>query len=367
MLEGVRHLTCYAVKANDALAILRVVAAEGLGADVVSGGELDKCLRAGISPDRIVFSGVGKREGEIRAAVEAGIRSLNVESLDELEEVGAAALELGRIAPVSVRLNPDVPGGGHEYLATGDAASKFGLERSDAVEALRRTARHGALEPVGVSFHVGSQLLDPTPILLAARHAAELWHALASDGIELGDFDAGGGLGIAYDCGRGPDVESYTQALAEVARSLGATLLLEPGRHLVGPAGTLVTRVVRVKHAGGKTLVVCDAGMSELLRPALYRAEHPISVLDADDRDVVRIDLVGPLCESSDFLALQRELPLPRRGDLIAVELAGAYARVMSSTYNARPLCAEIVLEQGTWRVGRERGSYDDLVRNERT
>jgi diaminopimelate decarboxylase len=297
--------------------------------------------------------------------VAAGIRSLNVESLDELEEVADAARADGRVASVSVRLNPDVSGGGHEYLATGDAASKFGLGRAEAEEAVRRAAVDEALAPVGLSFHVGSQLLDAAPILVAARHAAELWRVLAGDGIGLRDFDAGGGLGIPYDGGAGPELESYTRSLAEIAGGLGATLLLEPGRHLVGPAGTLVTRVLRVKHAGEKTLVVCDAGISELIRPALYGAQHPVRLLGADDRARVRVDLVGPLCESSDFLALDRELPLPRRGDLVAVELAGAYGRVMSSTYNARPLCAEVVLEQGTWRLSRERGTYDDLIRNE--
>jgi diaminopimelate decarboxylase len=364
-LEGVPHFTCYAVKANDALALLRVVAAEGIGADVVSGGELAKCLKAGIPPAGIAFSGVGKLEGEIRAAVEAGIRSLNVESLDELDAVATAARALGRVAPVSVRLNPDVSGGGHEYLATGGAASKFGLERADAAEALRRAAEDDVFEPVGLSFHVGSQLLDPEPVFLAAARAAELWQELDQEGIRLRDFDAGGGLGIAYDGGAEPDLDAYVARLAKIARSLDATLVLEPGRHLAGPVGKLVTRVLHIKHAGGKKIVVCDGGSNDLLRPALYGAEHPITVLADDERELAAVDVVGPLCESSDFLALGRTLPLPRRGDLIAVELAGAYGRVMSSTYNARPLCAEVVLEQGGWRVSRERGTYEDLVRNE--
>ncbi|TMM02695.1 MAG: diaminopimelate decarboxylase [Actinobacteria bacterium] len=364
-LAGVAHLTCYAVKANDALAVLGVVAAEGLGADVVSGGELAKCLQAVISPGEIVFSGVGKREDEIRAAVEAGIRSLNVESLEELDEIAAAARALGRIAPIAVRLNPDVAGGGHEYLATGDAASKFGLERAEAMEAFRRAAAEEALEPVGLSFHIGSQLLDAEPVFAAAARAAELWRELAETGIRLRDFDAGGGLGIAYDGGAEPNVGPYVARLSELAGGLGATLLLEPGRHLVGPVGTFVTRVLHVKQAGGRTIVVCDGGTNDLLRPALYGAEHPVTVLADGERERATVDLAGPLCESGDFLALDRTLPLPRRGDLIAVELAGAYGRVMSSTYNARPLCAEVVLEQGSWRVSRERGTYDDLVRNE--
>jgi diaminopimelate decarboxylase len=298
--------------------------------------------------------------------VEAGIRSLNVESVHELEEIAATARILGRVAAVSVRLNPDVAGGGHEYLATGGAASKFGLERAEAAEALRRAQAEDALEPVGISFHVGSQLLDTEPILAAATRAAELWRELAGAGIPLRDFDAGGGLGIAYEGGAEPDLDAYTGMLAELAGSLDATLVLEPGRHLVGPVGTFVTRVLHVKAAGGRTIVVCDGGSNDLLRPALYGAEHPISVLVEGEREPASIDLAGPLCESSDFLALDRTLPLPRRGDLIAVELAGAYGRVMSSTYNSRPLCAEVVIEQGGWRVSRERGTYDDLIRNER-
>jgi diaminopimelate decarboxylase len=342
------------------------VADEGLGADVVSGGELAKCLQAGISPDGIVFSGVGKRADEIRAAVEAGIRSLNVESLEELDEIGAAARALRRSAPVAVRLNPDVAGGGHEYLTTGAAGSKFGLERAQAKEAFERAAAEEELKPVGLSFHVGSQLLDAEPVFAAAARAAELWRELAAAGIRLRDFDAGGGLGIAYDGSAEPDVGEYVAKLAELAAGLGATLLLEPGRHLVGPAGTFVTRVLHVKQAGGRTIVVCDGGTNDLLRPALYGAEHPVTVLAENERERTSVDLAGPLCESGDFLALNRTLPLPRRGDLIAVELAGAYGRVMSSTYNARPLCAEVVLEQGSWRVTRERGTYDDLVHNER-
>ena len=297
--------------------------------------------------------------------MEAGIRSLNVESLEELDEIAAAARALGRIAPIAVRLNPDVAGGGHEYLATGDAASKFGLERAEAMEAFRRAAAEEALEPVGLSFHIGSQLLDAEPVFAAAARAAELWRELAETGIRLRDFDAGGGLGIAYDGGAEPNVGPYVARLSELAGGLGATLLLEPGRHLVGPVGTFVTRVLHVKQAGGRTIVVCDGGTNDLLRPALYGAEHPVTVLADGERERATVDLAGPLCESGDFLALDRTLPLPRRGDLIAVELAGAYGRVMSSTYNARPLCAEVVLEQGSWRVSRERGTYDDLVRNE--
>lgn len=359
-------MTCYALKANDALALLRTVALEELGADVVSGGELEKALRAGIEPGRIVFSGVGKRRDEIRAALTARIRSINVESLDELETIADEARSLAQVASVSVRLNPDVAGGTHRFLTTGTAASKFGLERAAALAAVRQAAADESLTPLGLSFHIGSQLVDPSPVLVAAERAAALWRELREEGIVLRDLNVGGGLAIAYDGGAEPDVERYVGAMAEVARSLGATLLLEPGRHLVAPAGTFVTRVLNVKQAGGRTVAVCDGGINDLIRPLLYGAEHPIRLVTGGDREADVVDVVGPLCESGDYLALGRTLPLPARGDLLAVELAGAYGRVMSSTYNARPLCAEVLLEGGGWRIGRARGAVADLVRNER-
>lgn len=365
-LADVPHVTCYAVKANDALAVLRVVAEEGLGADIVSGGELDKALRAGIATARIVFSGVGKLRGEIVAALAAGIRTLNVESLEELAEIGEQALAQGVAARISVRLNPDVAGGTHAYLTTGTAASKFGLPPTGALEALRRAAADPALEPVGLSFHVGSQILDTRSFVTAAERAADLWRAAGAEGIALRDFDVGGGLGIAYDRASDADLRSYVETMRDAARSLHATLVLEPGRYLVGPVGALVTRVLHVKQADGRAIAICDGGINDLLRPLLYGAEHPIEVRSSTASDTGLVDVVGPLCESGDYLALGRELPIPSPGDLIVVGVTGAYGRVMSSTYNARPLCAEVLLEGGGWRIGRERGTYDDLVRNER-
>ena len=365
-LEGTPHLTCYAVKANDALAVLRVAADEGLGADIVSGGELDKAIRAGLDTARIVFSGVGKRRDEIAAALAAGVRSLNVESLDELTEIAELAAARGITAPVSVRLNPDVAAGTHAYLTTGTAASKFGMSAAEAREALLRAANDPRLEPVGLSFHVGSQILDVAPFIAAAERTAEVWQKASREGIALHDFDVGGGLGISYDGEIEPDISEYVEAVVDAARSLDATLVLEPGRRLVGPIGVFVTRVVHVKRLGDHAIAVCDGGINDFLRPLLYGAEHPIDVLSADGRGEGVVDVVGPLCESGDYLALGRTLPVPSPGDLIVVGLAGAYGRVMSSTYNARPLCAEVVLEDGRWRVSRERGTYDDLVKNER-
>jgi diaminopimelate decarboxylase len=365
-LAGVDHLTCYSLKANDALALVRIAGEEELGADVVSGGELFKARRAGIAPERIVFSGVGKRGDEIRAALEDSVRSINVESHGELDLVAAEARGLGVRAPVAVRLNPDVDPDTHAYIATGRASSKFGLPSQTVLEELRRTASDPALEPVGISFHVGSQLLDPTPVFTAAERAAALWRDLEHEGLHLRDFDVGGGLGIPYESEGEPDVAAYASALAGIASGLGATLVLEPGRFLVAPAGTFVTRVLYVKDVPGRRVAVCDGGMNDLLRPSLYGAHHPVSVLGATDaRPRGLVDVVGPVCETGDFFALDRELPLPAPGDLVAIGYAGAYGRVMSSTYNARPLCAEALVDGGRWRVIRERGTYEDLLRGE--
>ncbi len=264
-----------------------------------------------------------------------------------------------------MRLNPDVDAGTHSYIATGSAASKFGLGLEDARAAYERAAAHPALEPVGISFHVGSQLLDTGPVLAAGERAAGLWRELDAAGIRLRDLDAGGGLGIAYDGGEDADVDAYASALSALARDLGARLVLEPGRWLVGPVGTFVTRVLYVKDAPGRRIAVCDGGMNDLIRPALYGARHPISLLGPAEREHGTVDVVGPVCESGDFFALGLELPLPEPGDLLAIGQAGAYCRVMSSAYNARPLCAEVLREDGTFRVIREPVSADAIASTE--
>ena len=361
------HLLCYALKANDALALVAIAAEEGLGADIVSGGELAQALRAGVPGGRIVFSGVGKRQEEIRAALAAGVRALNVESRGELDLVAGEAAALGVVAPVSVRLNPDVEADTHAYVATGSAASKFGLGVEEARAAYARAAADPALEPVGISFHVGSQLLDTAPVLDAAERAASLWREVAAGGIPLRELDVGGGLGIAYDGGVEADVEGYAKALAAGARELGAALVLEPGRWLVGPVGSFVTRVLYVKEAAGRRIAVCDGGMNDLIRPALYGARHPIALVGGGEgRARGAVDVVGPVCESGDFFALGIDLPLPEAGDLVAIGQAGAYCRVMSSTYNARPLCAEVLLEGGAYRVIREPLPAEELAARER-
>lgn len=364
-LGDVAHLICYAVKANDNLSLIALAAEAGLGADIVSGGELAKALRAGVPPDRIVFSGVGKTQAEITAAADAGIRSLNVESLGELDLIEAEGRARGRSIPVSVRLNPDVEADTHAYISTGSAKSKFGLGFPDALAALRRAHASKSLEPVGVSFHIGSQIFDLTAIRSASERAVELWLSAREQGIHLRDLDCGGGLGVPYDGGREPDLDGYIESLTGTATKLGATLVLEPGRWLVASAGTFVTRVLYTKAAPGRRIAVCDGGMNDLIRPALYEAFHPIETIARGERPSGPVDVVGPVCESGDFFALGRELPQPEPGDLLAIGFAGAYARVMASTYNARPLAAEVLIEGGSWRLVRERGTVDDLVRGE--
>ena len=270
------------------------------------------------------------------------------------------------MAPVSVRLNPGIESGTHDYVATGHAGAKFGLAADQARDVLRRAHADPQLAPVGIAFHVGSQLLDPAPILAALEPASELWRSLAAEGVELRDLDVGGGLGVAYEGEAEPDLASYGTTVTAAAERLGATLVVEPGRWLVAPAGTFVTRVLNVKEADGRRIAVCDGGMNDLIRPSLYGAYHPIVVLAEAERPVGPIDVVGPVCESGDFFARGRVLPVPEPGDLVAIGLAGAYGRVMASTYNARPLCAEVLFEGGRWRVTREAGTYDDLVRGER-
>jgi diaminopimelate decarboxylase len=366
-LSGVDHLICYALKANDSLAMISIAAHGGLGADVVSAGELLKALRGGILPSDIVFSGVGKRREEIAMAIEVGVQSLNVESMQELDIVAEEAHAQSTVARVGVRLNPDVSTDTHEYIATGGGDAKFGVPADQVYELLLRAHRDPNLEPVALSFHVGSQIFDPAPIFEAAERAAGVWRDLRSAGVELKEFDVGGGLGVPYMGDTEFDLASYVDRLGKLASELGATLVLEPGRWLVAPVGTLLTRVLYTKDIADRRIAICDAGMTELLRPALYGAEHPFTfITDTAGRKTGRVDLVGPACESGDFLGKDREMALPEPGDLIAVGYAGAYARVMASQYNARPLAPEVLAEAGGWRVIRDRPVIESLLDGER-
>jgi diaminopimelate decarboxylase len=364
---GTPHLVCFAVKANDHLAILHLFARAGAGFDVVSGGELWKALRAGADPGRIVFSGVGKTAEEIAYALEQRILMLNVESAEELEAVERIAARLGVRAPVALRVNPDVDPKTHPYIATGMQKSKFGIPIADALAAYRRAHALPHVTPIGVDCHIGSQLTDTAPFVDALGRVRHLLDQLANAGLaaELRYLDLGGGVGITYDQETPPAPEAYAAALRPGLAGLPLTLVLEPGRALVGNAGVLVTRVVYRKTTPAKRFVIVDAAMNDLLRPALYGAYHAIRPVRPRQGARIVADVVGPVCESGDFLARDRELEAPEPGDLLAVMSAGAYGFVMASNYNARPRPAAVLVDGASYHVVRERETREDLVRGE--
>ncbi len=362
-------LVCYAVKANSSQAILRHLARLGAGADIVSGGELQRALVAGVPADKIVFSGVGKLDDELDAAIAAGVRSINVESAEELGRVAARARALGRTAAIALRLNPDIDPLTHPYLATGLRESKFGVSMADALPLARRALDLADLRLVGVGCHIGSQITEAGPFLASFERLRGVVQALRESGAPLRQLDLGGGLGIAYAPGD-PDLDVATLGAALVAavRPLGLDLVLEPGRYLVGAAGVLLTRVIGRKRGDPRSFVIVDAAMNDLLRPALYEAFHPIVpvALAAAERPPVRADIVGPVCECGDFLARDRLVPWPEPGELLAVLCAGAYGMSMASTYNTRPLAAEVLVRGDTFAVTRPRKTVAELLADER-
>jgi diaminopimelate decarboxylase len=346
-LAGVDHLVCYAVKANSNLAILEVLARLGAGFDIVSGGELARVIAAGGRADRVIFSGVGKSEAEMRSALAAGIRCFNVESEPELDRLDAVARSMGRIAPVSLRINPDVDARTHPYISTGLAGSKFGIPYGRALDAYRHAARLANLRVAGIDCHIGSQILETAPLDEALERVLELVEALASEAITLDHIDLGGGFGIRYKDETPPDIRGYCERLARRLAGRGYQVQLEPGRAIVGAAGVLLTRVEYLKLDKEKRFAVVDASMSELIRPALYGAWHEIvSVSQAGGRESAAYDVVGPVCESSDVLGTDRELALAE-GDLLAILSAGAYAMAMASNYNTRPRPPEVLIDAG--------------------
>ena len=363
--DRVPHRICYAVKANGNGAILRLLAGLGAGADIVSGGELLAARRAGFPPERIVFAGVGKTDAEIALGLEHGIGEWNAESEDEIARLGGAASARGTVARVSLRVNPDIDPRSHPYISTGLREAKFGVDIARAPEILRRARARAGVEIVGLQCHIGSQITDLEPLTAAARALAGLSRELLDEGFALRTIDIGGGLGVSYD-GKGvPDPSALASAVLPAVEKLPLTLVLEPGRSLVASAGALLTRVLYVKGGHEKTFVVVDAGMNDLLRPALYDAFHRVEPVRPRGRVALLVDVVGPVCESSDFLARRRELERPEPGDLLAVRDAGAYGFARSSTYNMRPRAAEALVEDGRVRLIRRRETFDDLVRTE--
>jgi len=363
-LAGLEHLVCYAVKANSNLAVLNVMARLGSGFDIVSVGELERVLRAGGDPAKIVFSGVGKRVDELRRALEVGIHCFNVESADELERLNAIAGELRRRAPVSLRVNPDVDARTHPYISTGLKENKFGIDIAAAPELYARAAAMPHIEIVGVDCHIGSQLTEVTPFVAALERVLSLMDKLAAHGIALEHLDIGGGLGITYSDETPPSPAEYAAALAERLKGRKVKVLIEPGRAIVGNAGVLLTRVEYLKHAAHKNFAVVDAGMNDLIRPALYDAWQAIVPVVERAGAAARYDVVGPVCETGDFLGKDRALCL-EAGDLLAVRSAGAYGFSMSSTYNSRPRAAEVMADGAKTYLVRARESIDDLLAGE--
>ena len=359
-LAGVDHLVCYAMKANSNLAILEALARLGAGFDIVSGGEMARVLAAGGRPGRIILSGVGKSEAEMRAALQAGIRCFNVESEPELERLDAIARSMGVVAPVSLRINPDVDARTHRYISTGLAANKFGIPHARAVGAYRRAAQLEHLKVVGIDCHIGSQILDLDPLDAALERVMELVAKVEAEGIRIGHVDLGGGFGIRYRDETPPDVRAWCARLA--ARFAGGRyeVLLEPGRRLVGNAGVLLTKVEYLKVDKVKRFAVVDASMSELIRPALYHAWHEIVPVGAAHGEPARYDVVGPVCESTDVLGEDRDLAVAP-GDVLAILSAGAYAMVMASNYNSRPRPCEVLVDRGQAYEVRSREAIDSL------
>jgi diaminopimelate decarboxylase len=364
-LAGHPHLVCYAVKANSSLAVLSVLAQLGSGFDIVSAGELQRVIKAGGDPARSVFSGVGKRADEMRFALESGIRCFNVESDVELERLESVAADSGRRAAVSLRVNPDVDAGTHPYISTGLRENKFGIDVETALDTYRRAAELAHIEIVGIDCHIGSQLTDVAPFTDALERILGLVDRLQDEGITLRHLDMGGGLGIPYsDSDKPPTPDVYARALMEQLSGRPLELLLEPGRAIAGNAGVLLTRVEYLKHTAHRNFAIVDAAMNDLQRPALYNAWHDILPVAPRTGDAEAYDIVGPICETGDFLAKERLLSLTE-GDLLVVRSAGAYGFTMSSNYNSRPRAAEIMVDGDQVHVIRERETFEDLVRGE--
>ncbi|MFL5229370.1 MAG: diaminopimelate decarboxylase [Microvirga sp.] len=363
---GTDALVCYAVKANSNQAVLATLARLGAGMDIVSEGELRRALAAKVPAERIVFSGIGKTKDEMAAGLDAGILCFNVESEPELEALAEVAAAKGRRAPISVRVNPDVDARTHRKIATGKSENKFGIPIARAREVYARAARLPALKVTGVDMHIGSQITELGPFDNATQLLAELARDLLAEGHALRHLDLGGGLGIPYrdDDPPPPEPHSYAAIIKRHTQGLGLKLIFEIGRMIAGNAGILVMRVVYVKHGEGKVFVIVDAGMNDLIRPTLYEAEHEIKPVREPAPGAARIvaDVVGPVCETGDYLALGRELTAPKPGDLLAIMTAGAYGAVQGSTYNTRPLVPEILVRGADAALVRPRQTYDELI-----
>ena len=366
-IKGMKAEVCYAMKANSSLAVIRLFGERGAGADIVSVGEMHRALAAGIPAHRIVYSGVGKKASELAAALQAGVGQINVESPAELETLNAVAGQLGVKAAIAIRVNPDIDAGTHAKITTGRKENKFGIDIDLAREAYALAGRLPNLDVVGVAMHIGSQLISLQPYRDAIVRVRDLIGQLRSDGHTIDRFDIGGGLGIVYDQETPPAIGDFVAMVGRQTAGLGCTLTFEPGRRLVGEAGVLVGEVILVKPGAAKTFVVVDAAMNDLIRPTLYEAWHDIlPVRERPAAATIRCDIVGPICESGDFLAQDRDLAPLAAGDLVVIRSAGAYGAVMASSYNSRPLAPEVMVDGTRFAVTRPRPTIDEMLSAER-
>jgi len=360
------HIICFAAKSNSNIAILRIFIAEGGGVDIVSGGELYRAIQAGVDPRKVVYSGVGKRLDEIEYALKAGILMFNVESFQELAEINTCAQRLGKRAGIALRVNPDVDPQTHPYISTGLKENKFGVNIKKSIEAYREAKKMSWLDIRGVSCHIGSQVTKISPFVDALDRLKKLIRLLRNEEIDIRYLDLGGGLGITYREEEPPHPVEYAKAVIGATKGMDCTLIFEPGRVIVGNAGILVTKVLYTKTNEEKNFVIVDAGMNDLIRPSLYNSYHQIQPVMKQKRKTVQADIVGPICESGDYLAKGRDLPEFERGELVAVMSAGAYGFTMSSNYNSRPRVTEVLVKGSRSYVIRRREMYSDIVRGEK-
>ncbi|MFP5222174.1 MAG: diaminopimelate decarboxylase [Acidobacteriota bacterium] len=360
--DGLPHLTCYSVKANSNLSLLKLLKECGAGMDIVSGGELHRALAAGVPASKIVYSGVGKRADEMRQALAADILMFNVESMGELERLSAVASDMGKTARISLRINPDVDPKTHPYISTGLKKNKFGLDIEQSMAAYSRAMALPNIEPVGIDCHIGSQLTTLEPFMEALDRIIRFYDRLKAMGLRIEFLDLGGGLGITYNEEEPPHPAEFGKALTNVLKDHPMTLILEPGRVIAGNSGILLTEVVYTKKTPSKDFIIVDAAMNDLVRPSLYGSFHAIREVAPKGRPELNVDVVGPICESGDFLARDRDIPAVEPGELLAVFSAGAYGFTMSSNYNSRPRAAEVLVDGDTVTLARRRETYEDLI-----
>lgn len=363
--EGIRHLTCFSMKSNSNLAVLRLFVLEGGGVDIVSGGELFRALKAGVDPEKIVYSGVGKRVEDLEYALRSDILMFNVESSQEIFQLNEVADRLGKRAKIAIRINPDIDPQTHPYISTGLRENKFGIDINRSLEEYTLAAKLNNLIISGVSCHIGSQLTQVSPFVEALKKLMELIKRLEESGVQIDYLDLGGGLGITYNSEEPPHPKEYATAIKEELDMKNLTLILEPGRVIMGNAGILVTKVLYTKTTQEKRFIIVDAGMNDLMRPSLYDSFHGIQAVKIPGGTKTKADIVGPICESGDFFAKNRDVESFEPGELMAIMSSGAYGFSMSSNYNSRPRVAEVMVKDDGYYVIRERETYDDLIRGE--